>query len=272
MPELPEVETTRRGIVKLIRHKTIKQVIIRQPKLRWQVPLNLITDLPGSQILQIKRRGKYLLIKTTVGWIIIHLGMSGSLRVLTQPNHHQKHDHVDIIFTDNSCLRYTDPRRFGSIHWTTQDPLQHPLLKSLGPEPLSSTFNGDYLYEKSRNRTIPIKSFLMNSQVVVGVGNIYANEALFLAQISPLKPAGTLSKRKYQHLSQAIQTVLAQAIHAGGTTLKDFYQSDGKPGYFKQKLNIYGKDNQPCPRCAKSIKKIILNQRASYYCPRCQRS
>lgn len=271
MPELPEVEITRRGIAKLIRHKTVQQVIVRQPKLRWQIPSALQNELPGTQINQIKRRGKYILLRTQTGTVIIHLGMSGQLRVLPRAISPDKHDHVDFIFTDQSCLRFTDPRRFGSIHWITTQPLWHPLLQNLGPEPLSKQLTGDYLYQQAQKRTVPIKTFIMNSKVVVGVGNIYANEALFLAGIHPQKPAGKLSKINCQRLCDSIQIILKKAIQSGGTTLKDFYNSDGKPGYFKQQLNVYGKENEPCPQCHQKIKKMAINQRSSYYCPCCQR-
>lgn len=271
MPELPEVETTCRGIKKPIINKIVKTVIIRQSKLRWQIPEVIVNKLPNAKIIDVKRRGKYLLIKSTTGTIIVHLGMSGCLRVLPTYMANDKHDHVDIIFTDGSCLRYTDPRRFGAILWSTTNPLQHPLLKSLGPEPLSRSFTGDYLFQQSRKRKIPVKTFIMQSRVVVGVGNIYANEALFLAKILPFHEAGKLSRVNYKKLSHTIKIVLKKAIAAGGTTLKDFYGSDGQPGYFKQALNVYGRANKPCLICHTAIEKAIIGQRASYYCPKCQK-
>ena len=270
MPELPEVETTRRGILPYIQGHVIKHIIVRDRRLRWPVPRDLNSKLQGQAILEVSRRGKYLLLTTAVGSLIIHLGMSGSLRVLACDTPHEKHDHVDIVIDTNQCLRLRDPRRFGAVLFTDTDPLQHELLRDLGPEPLSSALSGDYLYGKSRKRTASIKAFIMDSHVVVGVGNIYANEALFAAGIHPRRAAGKVTREQYRLLVQAIKAVLRAAIKAGGTTLRDFTRSDGKPGYFRQSLQIYGREGEACPKCGKAITQAVIAQRATYYCTHCQ--
>jgi formamidopyrimidine-DNA glycosylase len=270
MPELPEVETTRRGILPHLQGHTIQQVIVRDARLRWPVPTRLNSQLQGQQILAVARRGKYLLLHTAVGSLIIHLGMSGSLRVVAADTPYQKHDHVDIVMETRQCLRLRDPRRFGAVLFTNTDPLQHELLRELGPEPLSSAFDGDYLFAKSRKRTAPIKAFLMDSHIVVGVGNIYANEALFAAGVHPRRAAGKVTRAQYGVLAHAVKTVLRAAIKAGGTTLRDFTHSDGKPGYFRQALQIYDRADQPCPACGKPISHAVIAQRATYYCTHCQ--
>lgn len=270
MPELPEVETTRCGIEPHIKGKTVRQVIIRQRRLRWLIPSRITQELPGNKILNVTRRGKYLLIMTRTGTVIIHLGMSGSLRVVDQNLVPDKHDHVDIIFNNKRALRLHDPRRFGAILWTRRNPEHHPLLKSLGPEPLSNELNTDYLFHRSRNRKISIKSFIMDSKVVVGVGNIYANEALFRAGIRPAIGAGRISKTRCERLVVAIKEVLKDAIAQGGTTLRDFTNEQGNPGYFSQRLQVYGRAGEPCTLCQTTIKQIKQNQRTSYYCPQCQ--
>ena len=270
MPELPEVETTRRGILPHLQGHTIQQVIVRDRRLRWPVPPELNNKLQGQQILKVGRRGKYLLLATPAGTLIIHLGMSGSLRVLACGTAYEKHDHVDIVLDTQHCLRLRDPRRFGAVLFTESDPLQHELLRELGPEPLSAAFSGDYLFIKSRRRTACIKAFIMDSHIVVGVGNIYANEALFAAGIHPRRAAGKVTRAQYALLADAIKNVLRAAIKAGGTTLRDFTHSDGKPGYFRQSLQIYDHAGQPCPRCHKPISHAVIAQRASYYCTHCQ--
>ena len=270
MPELPEVETTCRGIAPHIEQQIFKKIIIRQPKLRYPIPSDLIMTLPGQSVHSVTRRSKYLLIHTDAGHLIIHLGMSGRLHALTNPPNAAKHDHVDILFKNDVCLRYHDPRRFGMILWTAEEPQQHKLLRSLGPEPLSNEFNGNYLYQQSRGRSRPIKQFIMDGHVVVGVGNIYASESLFQAGIAPKRAAQKISKHRYERLADEIKQVLSDAITAGGTTLKDFSAADGKPGYFQQQLNVYGRNGQTCPNCQSSIKKIILGQRSTFYCPSCQ--
>ncbi|WP_455200183.1 bifunctional DNA-formamidopyrimidine glycosylase/DNA-(apurinic or apyrimidinic site) lyase [Kaarinaea lacus] len=271
MPELPEVETTRRGIASHITKHPVKSVIVRQRQLRWPIPANLNKKLVGQKFHYVMRRGKYLLLSTQTGTLIIHLGMSGSLRVVAHDTPVEKHDHVDILFVNGTLLRYRDPRRFGAILWTSRDALQHKLLKELGVEPLAEEFTGDYLYDISRNRKLAIKQFIMDSHIVVGVGNIYANEALFLAGIRPTIAANRISQARMLKLVNAIKSVLSNAIKDGGTTLRDFTRGDGRPGYFRQKLNVYGLAGQPCPICKTSIKLIRQGQRASYYCPHCQK-
>jgi len=270
MPELPEVETTRRGIQPLIQGHTILNVVVRDPRLRWPVPRHLSTRLQGETILDVARRGKYLLLTTHAGTLIMHLGMSGSLRVVGCDTPSEKHDHVDIVLDNQRCLRLRDPRRFGAVLFTESDPAQHELLRDLGPEPLDKAFNAEYLFHKSRKRTACIKAFIMDSHNVVGVGNIYANEALFAAGIHPRRAAGKVTRTQYTLLVQAIKHVLRAAIKAGGTTLRDFTRSDGKPGYFRQSLQIYGRDGEPCPLCGKPISHAVIAQRASYYCTHCQ--
>ena len=270
MPELPEVETTRRGIEPHLLNKTIKSVTVRHRGLRWPIPANLEKQLAGQRVNSITRRGKYILLGIKNGTVIIHLGMSGSMRCIKCSEPAEKHDHVDFVVGKN-CIRFRDPRRFGAILFTNDDPLQHKLLKGLGPEPLDKAFNGDYLFDRSRDRKIPIKQFIMDSKVVVGVGNIYASESLFYAGINPNRAAGKISKDRYQQLAKAIKKVLRAAIKQGGTTLQDFTNSDGKPGYFAQELLVYGRAGQPCKSCSKSLKEIRLGQRSTVFCTHCQR-
>lgn len=270
MPELPEVETTCRGITPHIKGKIVRSVIIRQGKLRWPIPAKIKQILPGQRVEQVSRRGKYLLLHTAAGTLILHLGMSGSLRVANQRDAVEKHDHVDIIFTKNCILRLRDPRRFGAVLWTSRSAYSHKLIRSLGPEPLSESFNAHALFQRSRNRKIAIKPFIMDSKTVVGVGNIYASEALFQAGIRPSTPAGRISMARYEHLTVAIKDVLSSAIESGGTTLRDFTNGEGKPGYFQQKLQVYGRAGEACTKCGAPIKMIQQAQRATYYCTRCQ--
>ncbi|MCG8427158.1 MAG: bifunctional DNA-formamidopyrimidine glycosylase/DNA-(apurinic or apyrimidinic site) lyase [Chromatiales bacterium] len=270
MPELPEVETTRRGIAPHISGKKVTAVIVRQPKLRWPVPEALADILTGLKIDGVERRAKYLLLNTKKGTLILHLGMSGSLRILPTKTPASAHDHVDIVF-GKQCLRLRDPRRFGAVLWTEETPEQHPLIAHLGPEPLTDAFSADHLYAQSRKRSVPVKNFIMEGKVVVGVGNIYANESLFLSGIHPLKACSKLSRNSYQQLSDNIKQVLAAAIEQGGTTLKDFQREDGKPGYFAQELQVYGKAGEPCPNCGKAITQKRIGQRSSFYCTRCQK-
>ena len=271
MPELPEVETTRRGILPHITNKRVSRVVIRQPQLRWPISPNLVTELTGQIIRSVDRRGKYLLVKTDVGTLIIHLGMSGSLRIVGVTQVAGKHDHVDIEFSSNNILRFTDPRRFGCMLWQQDNIALHPLLASLGPEPLEAEFDADYLHARSRGRSAPIKSFIMDSSVVVGVGNIYANEALFMAGIAPKRAAGKISKPRYVILVECIKQVLGRAIEVGGTTLRDFTNSSGEPGYFKQSLQVYGRGGEPCVHCKQPLKEIRLGQRTTVYCTTCQK-
>jgi len=271
MPELPEVETTCRGIEPLLTGKTVTAVIVRQPKLRWPIPADLASRLVGKQIRDVQRRGKYILIHLLDGGtLIIHLGMSGSLRVLANSEVALAHDHVDIQF-GQQCLRLRDPRRFGAVLYAEGDGLSHELLSSLGPEPLSDAFDVDYLYQASRMRQVAIKNFIMNSHIVVGVGNIYASESLFLAGIRPTTKAGRISRDRYVRLVAAIKDVLHKAILQGGTTLRDFANADGLPGYFKQKLNVYDRQGEACNLCDAPIQQKTIGQRSSYYCPHCQK-
>lgn len=271
MPELPEVETTCRGIAQHIEKQRIEKITIRESRLRWPIPASIKTHLKGQIIHSVSRRAKYLLLKTDVGTLILHLGMSGSLRVIAADTAHQKHDHFDLHLSNGQCLRLRDPRRFGAVLFTKKDPAEHKLLRHLGPEPLSQVFTAEYLYHRSRKRQVSIKSFIMDSKIVVGVGNIYASEALFMAGIHPRKISGKLSQAKLEQLVAAIKTVLQSAIKAGGTTLRDFSKSDGKPGYFKQELQVYGRKGEPCVTCGKLLSHAVIAQRATYYCTQCQR-
>jgi formamidopyrimidine-DNA glycosylase len=270
MPELPEVETTRRGIAPHISGQRVSRVIVRNPNLRWPVSKRLEKELTGQIIRSVSRRAKYLLLDTDAGTAILHLGMSGSLRIIAPAEPPRKHDHVDICFGDKA-LRFTDPRRFGSLHWTRRPAMQHRLIKPLGCEPLDAGFSGDYLYLRSRNRTVAVKQFIMNSHIVVGIGNIYASEALYMAGIHPKRAAGNVSRNKYRLLAEVIQEVLNDAIAQGGTTLRDFVNGNGKPGYFGQHLNVYGKAGAPCISCRVPIREIRQGQRSTFYCPKCQR-
>jgi formamidopyrimidine-DNA glycosylase len=270
MPELPEVETSRRGIDPYLCGNTVTETRIRQPMLRWPVSEQIISGLAGQTITHTGRRGKYLLLFTGLGCVIIHLGMSGSVRIVDSSQPAGKHDHADFVMSDGVIMRYHDPRRFGCLLWADLPVEQHSLLRSLGPEPLTDDFNGRYLFERSRGRKVPVKSFVMDSHVVVGVGNIYANEALFMAGIRPQTLAGKLSARRYSRLAQCIRQVISHAITVGGTTLRDFVGGDGKPGYFQQSLLVYGRAGKPCKTCANTLIEIRQNQRSSVYCPQCQ--
>jgi formamidopyrimidine-DNA glycosylase len=270
VPELPEVETTRRGIEPHIMGKKVTQVIIRQPILRWPVSVELGQCLTGQVIESVGRRSKYLFLKTQKGRVMIHLGMSGSLRVLTNPVKFEKHDHADFVFDNGKTLRFRDPRRFGSIFWLN-DQEEHVLLENLGPEPLLDEFSVAYLYGRSRGRKVAIKQFIMNAQIVVGVGNIYANEALFLAGIRPGIAASRISRGRYEVLVATIKHLLEQAILSGGTTLKDFVKEDGSPGYFQQSLNVYGRGGQQCLRCQTILKEIRQGGRSTVFCSSCQK-
>jgi len=271
MPELPEVETTCRGIAPYIVGQTIKQVIIRQPQLRWPIPSELNQTLTGLNILAVSRRAKYLLFTTGAGTMLMHLGMSGSLRIMSAGQSAGKHDHIDFIFNDDTVLRFNDPRRFGAVLWTTAPVAEHPLLKALGPEPLLDEFNGELLYTRSRNRKVPVKSFIMDSHIVVGIGNIYANEALFMAGILPTRQAGKVSLARYQKLAECIRVILQHAITQGGTTLRDFVNEAGKPGYFQQQLKVYGRAGLPCIHCLQPLTETRLANRSTVFCGACQR-
>lgn len=268
MPELPEVETTLRGIEPFINQQCITQLTIKQAALRWPVTDNIESVVQGQKIQALWRRAKYLVLKLDRGSMLIHLGMSGSLRIAEFSEAWRKHDHIEMRLGNGRGLRYHDPRRFGCWLWSMGE---HPQLQKLGPEPLSEDFDGDLLYRISRRRKISVKPFIMSNEVVVGVGNIYASEALFRSGIRPDRAAGTISKQRYQRLANNIKDVLAAAIHQGGTTLRDFVNSDGQPGYFQQSLDVYGRAGQPCKRCKHKLKELKLGQRSSVFCATCQR-
>ncbi len=268
MPELPEVETTRRGIEPWVVGQTITGWTVRNPNLRW--PVDIPAGLRGERIHSVGRRGKYLLISLSAGTLIIHLGMSGSLRILEQDVEPLTHDHVDIALSSGMLLRLNDPRRFGCVLFQAGEVSEHPLLAHLGVEPLGNEFSGAYLHRLSRKRKVAVKNFIMDSKVVVGVGNIYAAEALFMAGIRPATAAGRIPAHAYERLAVAIREVLARSVRQGGTTLRDFVGSDGNPGYFKQQLNVYGRQGLPCRRCQSVLKLQILGQRSTVYCPNCQ--
>ncbi len=270
MPELPEVETTRRGITPEILHRPVRSVVVRDNRLRWPVPDGLSGILAGTRFDCIERRAKYLLLHNGAGMLIIHLGMSGSLRIVPAGQPAARHDHVDIVFDNNKAMRFTDPRKFGCILWHPGAATEHPLLRRLGPEPLTAAFDGKYLKDASQARQVAVKNFIMNASVVVGVGNIYANEALFNAGIRPARAAGKVSLPRFQRLADEIKLVLQKAIDAGGTTLRDFTGGDGRPGYFSQSLNVYGRGGLPCIACGTTLSEIRLAQRSTVYCRRCQ--
>ena len=275
MPELPEVETTRAGLAPHLQGRRVGAVRLRRADLRWPIPAEIADCLPGQRIDAVRRRAKYLLFDTAAGSALLHLGMSGSLRVLPASTPVRAHDHVDIVLqgrggTPGRVLRFNDPRRFGCLLWQAPGEV-HELLRGLGPEPLSEAFAGEDLFERSRGRSAPVKTFLMDQKIVVGVGNIYAAEALFAAGISPLRAAGKVSLERYVVLVAAVKQILARAIARGGTTLRDFIAPDGAPGYFEQELSAYGRGGQPCPRCRRPLKQAMIGQRASVWCGHCQR-
>ena len=270
MPELPEVETSRRGIEPYLVGEKIDKIIIREKRLRWPVRADVAKQLTKQTVSSVSRRAKYLLINTTNGSAMIHLGMSGSVFIVDRDTPATVHEHFDFDLSSGKTLRYRDPRRFGSLHWT-KDPAQHKLIRSLGPEPLGHSFSGEYLWQRSRGRRVTIKQFIMNANIVVGVGNIYASEALYLAGINPHRAAGRVSLQRYELLANVIQEVLQKAIKAGGTTLRDFYGGDGEAGYFQQELSVYGRDDEPCRKCERPISVVVLGQRSTFYCKNCQR-
>jgi formamidopyrimidine-DNA glycosylase len=269
VPELPEVETTRRGIAPHLLGRRIDQVVVRTTKLRWALP-PLAQVLPGQTVRSIDRRAKYLLLRFDQGTLIIHLGMSGSLRLVDHHSPPRQHDHVDWII-GQQCLRFHDPRRFGAILWTTANPLQHPRLRDLGPEPLGEHFDGEVLARAAQGRRVAIKNLIMDGHVVVGVGNIYATEALFDAGIHPNRPSQRVARVRLERLAGSIKRVLGYAIERGGTTLRDFVNESGEPGYFAQELLVYGRAGETCRRCGATIRSRQIGQRASAYCPGCQR-
>ncbi len=271
MPELPEVETTRAGIAPHVRGKRVTRIVVRDKRLRWPVPARLVRELTGQVVRAVERRAKYLLLRTDAGTAIVHLGMSGSLRILTRPLTALKHDHFDIGFRGGAILRFNDPRRFGCLLWTRRDPLRHRLLRELGPEPLAPDFSGASLYAASRGRSVAVKNLIMDAKIVVGVGNIYASEALFHAGIHPRRPARRISRARYDLLALQIREVLRAAIRAGGTTLRDFTDSEGLPGYFSRSLAVYGRTGEPCRACGEAVRQEFIGQRSTFYCVQCQR-
>jgi len=271
VPELPEVESTRRDLAREVTGRSVTAVVVRNRRLRWPVPAALARKLAGRTITDIRRRAKYLLIGAGNGTVLVHLGMSGSLRLQRPPTMPGPHDHIDLVLDDSRLVRYRDPRRFGCWLWTESDPAHHPLLASLGPEPLGVDFDGAGFHRRLRGRTAPIKNMLMDSKIVAGVGNIYANEALFIAGIDPRRAAGRVGRGRIDRLVSALQEVLRVAIEAGGTTLRDYARADGAMGEFSGRLNVYGRDGEPCPRCAAPIARTSLGQRSTWYCRRCQR-
>ncbi|GGJ96390.1 bifunctional DNA-formamidopyrimidine glycosylase/DNA-(apurinic or apyrimidinic site) lyase [Luteimonas terricola] len=274
MPELPEIETTRRGLAPHVEGARVQRVLLRRPDLRWPIPAEVGEQLPGQRIDAVRRRAKYLLLDTAAGSALLHLGMSGSLRVLPADTAPRAHDHVDIAMSGPDgalrVLRLTDPRRFGCLLWQPSGET-HPLLAGLGPEPLGDGFDGDYLFARSRGRRAPVKAFLMDQRVVVGVGNIYVAEALFAAGVSPLRAAGRISRERYGRVANEIRAVLSRAIVSGGTTLRDFISPDGAPGYFEQELSVYGRDGEPCQHCGRPLRHALVAQRATVWCGTCQR-
>lgn len=270
MPELPEVETTRRGIAPWMEGRRIRQLVVRERRLRWPIPPRLGERLAGARVRQVGRRGKYLLLETSQGTALLHLGMSGSLRVLEHNQAPGRHDHFDILLDGGHCIRFHDPRRFGSLLWAGSEPQAHPLLAHLGPEPLEPGFSGSYLHGRARGRRLAIKPFIMNAAIVVGVGNIYASEALFRAGLHPCRTAQRIPLEDMERLASAVREVLGEAVALGGTTLRDFHGSGGEPGYFARQLRVYDRAGEPCGSCGTPIRQLRQGQRSTFYCPRCQ--
>ena len=271
MPELPEVETARRGVSGRLRGRRISRVEVREWRLRWPISRQVPARLPGQIVQDVGRRAKYLLLRTKAGTLILHLGMSGRLQLVPPGRPAGPHDHLDLVIEDEVCLRLTDPRRFGAALWCEGDVHCHRLLRGLGPEPLEAGFDGDYLYRQARTRRVAVKNFIMNARVVAGVGNIYASEALHLAGVHPLRSAGRISLPRYRRLAECIRQVLEEAIVAGGTTLRDFAAADGRPGHFRRRLRVYGRAGELCGRCRTPLRQRRIGQRSTWYCPGCQR-
>ena len=275
MPELPEVETTRIGLLPLI-NSQVDKVIIRNPSMRWPIPSHLHQTLTGSTLIELTRRAKYILAKFQLvnsqhGTLLLHLGMSGRIQLLEVEEAPQKHDHFDIHFKTGKILRLRDPRRFGAVLWAGEQPEVHGLLKLLGPEPLDDAFTGKYLQHNIRTRSMAIKNVIMDSHLVVGVGNIYASESLFRARIDPQTPANKLSLLRCERLVTEIRTTLQDALSAGGSSLRDFFGTDGNPGYFQQEYFVYARTGKACKVCGKAIQTVRLGQRSTFYCKVCQK-
>jgi formamidopyrimidine-DNA glycosylase len=272
VPELPEVETVRRGLTPYLLRRRIDAVTVRESRLRWPIPADFAGRLSGRRVERLDRRGKYIIVTLDSGdRVILHLGMSGRIRVLDPAEPLQKHDHVDWRLDSGRVLRFHDPRRFGAMLWWPAREREHALLRGMGPEPFSDAFDGDYLFRLSRGRSAAVKSFVMDGRIVVGAGNIYATEALFRAGIRPTRAAGRLTRADCTRLAERIREVLAEAVELGGTTLRDFAGADGESGYFQQALSVYGRDGQACRVCGTAIRRLVIGQRSSFYCPRCQR-
>ena len=270
MPELPEVETTRRGIAPLVSGARVERLVVRERRLRWPIPRQVENKLAGARMLGVHRRAKYLLLESERGTAIAHLGMSGSFSVVAAGSGPGAHDHYDLVFDTGKALRFTDPRKFGSLLWGGREPLRHKLLAQLGPEPFSAEFSGAWLKQRSLGRKVAVKSYLMMSAVVAGVGNIYASEALYRAGIHPRRAAGRIALHRYESLAGTVRDVLSEAIKAGGTTLRDFADASGRPGYFAQRLDVYDRAGHDCHHCGSEIRRSVIGQRASYYCSNCQ--
>jgi formamidopyrimidine-DNA glycosylase len=271
MPELPEVETTRRGLEPHVVGRRIRDVVVRNPNLRWPVPRDLARHLKGEEVRAIRRRGKYLLFDCREGHLLVHLGMSGRLTIVPAESPARKHDHIAVRLEGSKALRLTDPRRFGAMLWLSGPAERHALLEGLGLEPFDRGFDGKALHALARGRKVAVKQFLMNSRIVTGVGNIYANEALFHARVHPSRPVGRISSERWDRIAAAVRATLARAVEKGGTTLRDFASADGEPGYFLPDCAVYGREGKPCPRCGTRIKAIRQGQRSTFYCPKCQR-
>jgi len=271
VPELPEVETTRRALADTLTGQRIHTLVVRERRLRQPIPLSLPKRLTDAYITGLERRSKYLLLNTEAGTVLMHLGMSGSLRIADPAVKPGNHDHYDVVLANGDCLRYRDPRRFGLLLWAGAQPAHHPLLRHIGPEPFDTEFDGDYLYAASRGRRVAVKNLLMDGRIVAGVGNIYANEALYRSGIHPHRPAGRISAARYDILAREVKTVLQEAIEVGGTTLRDFFYGAGESGYFRIQLAVYDQEGRACRNCGTPIHRTVIGQRASYFCPRCQR-
>jgi formamidopyrimidine-DNA glycosylase len=271
VPELPEVETTRRGLAPHLEGQRIDAVVVRNRALRWPIPRELARHATGQVIRKVERRGKYLMVDCGNGWIILHLGMSGSLQVVPATTRPAKHDHFDLVLASGHAVRLTDPRRFGAVLWEATDPHKHPLLARLAPEPLGDAFDAAWLHKYTRGRSAAIKTMIMDSHIVVGVGNIYASESLFRAGIHPGMAAGRVSLPRCEKLVSAIRQTLVLAIEAGGSSLRDYVGAGGQPGYFQQSYFVYGRDGEPCKTCDTPVKLLRQGQRSTYYCPTCQR-
>lgn len=270
MPELPEVETIRRGIQPLVTGRSVTAVLLRCRNLRWQATDEELASLVGQQVKDVERRAKYLLIHFTRNWLVLHMGMTGTLRVLAESRPPGRHDHFDLVFDRGACLRFHDPRKFGGVLWFRDDPRNTGFFAACGPEPFADEVDGAYFYHLAKGKSLAVKNFIMDQKIVAGVGNIYANEALFLSGIHPARPAGRISLKRFNHLAENIRLVLARAIEAGGTTIRDFVGNDGQPGYFALELQVYGREGQACVRCGRPVTVTRIGQRSTFFCRKCQ--